>query len=457
MTEQFKDQGGAANMNPSALFRWLSSKFMTEMVSEKSLVKRRAKAEKLRLKNGLPHKVEYFHQVNDGYSHLAMQLLQPLIENYDIDLTCHLVQGPSGDNLPEPDLLLDLSRRDSQQIAPHYGLSFPSCDDKPGIELVSIAESILVNVGQDEFPAAAKAVGAALWAGDSLGLEQLVEQFGRCDDAETRDRVEEGTTRRHRLNHYSGAMFFYAGEWYWGVDRIYHLEKRLLALGAKKGPDEALLYPRPTIDWGDAKNDGSITLEFYPSLRSPYTSVIFQQTVSLAKNSGVKLLVRPVLPMVMRGVPATREKGLYIFRDAAREARALGLTWGSRIYDPIGNPVHRCYSLYPWARQKDREVELLDCFLKAAFSDGVNTNSDRGMRQVVENAGLLWNEAKQHIDGSDMLEELEANRLAMYEFGSWGVPSYRLLDQSGKTVLALWGQDRLWLFAREIKRLLNTP
>ena len=56
-----------------------------------------------------------------------------------------------------------------------------------------------------------------------------------------------------------------------------------------------------------------------------------------------------------------------------------------------------------------------------------------------------------------MLEELEANRLAMYEFGSWGVPSYRLLDQSGKTVLALWGQDRLWLFAREIKRLLNTP
>ena len=76
---------------------------------------------------------------------------------------------------------------------------------------------------------------------------------------------------------------------------------------------------------------------------------------------------------------------------------------------------------------------------------------------MVENAGLLWDEAKQHIDGSDMLQELEANRLAMYEFGSWGVPSYRLLDQSGKTVLALWGQDRLWLFAREIKRLLNAP
>ncbi len=55
-----------------------------------------------------------------------------------------------------------------------------------------------------------------------------------------------------------------------------------------------------------------------------------------------------------------------------------------------------------------------------------------------------------------MIEALKANRLAMYEFGSRGVPSYRLLDQSGKTVLALWGQDRLWLFAREIKRFLQS-
>ena len=43
----------------------------------------------------------------------------------------------------------------------------------------------------------------------------------------------------------------------------------------------------------------------------------------------------------------------------------------------------------------------------------------------------------------------------MYEFDSWGVPSYRLLDRSGATVRALWGQDRLWLVSREIQRLLG--
>ena len=55
----------------------------------------------------------------------------------------------------------------------------------------------------------------------------------------------------------------------------------------------------------------------------------------------------------------------------------------------------------------------------------------------------------------DWEDELEANRLAMYDFGSWGVPSFRLLDARGEAVLQLWGQDRLWLFARKIQRLLE--
>jgi len=43
----------------------------------------------------------------------------------------------------------------------------------------------------------------------------------------------------------------------------------------------------------------------------------------------------------------------------------------------------------------------------------------------------------------------------MYAAGLWGVPSFRLLDAQGASLLALWGQDRLWLFAREIQRQLQ--
>ena len=46
------------------------------------------------------------------------------------------------------------------------------------------------------------------------------------------------------------------------------------------------------------------------------------------------------------------------------------------------------------------------------------------------------------------------NKQAVYEAGLWGVPSMRLLDEKGDQLLALWGQDRLWLFAQEIQRQL---
>jgi 2-hydroxychromene-2-carboxylate isomerase len=157
--------------------------------------------------------------------------------------------------------------------------------------------------------------------------------------------------------------------------------------------------------------------------------------------------------MVMRGVPATREKGMYIFSDTVREAREAGVPYGN-FYDPIGEPVRRCYSMYPWACEQGRGTQLLSSFLRAAFVQGVNTNSDRGLKKVVENAGLNWAEAKKHI-GTDGWEELlENNRLAMYDAGLWGVPSFRLLDEQGNSILSLWGQDRLWLFSREIQRQL---
>jgi 2-hydroxychromene-2-carboxylate isomerase len=297
-------------------------------------------------------------------------------------------------------------------------------------------------------------VGEALWTGNRAALEELGRVHGMAEPDVAADRVADGNALREKLGHYSGAMFYYGGEWYWGVDRVYHLEERLVELGVGKVEPGGVLFPRPEIEFGPLRDDGRLTLEIYPSLRSPYTSLIFDHAVRLAEKTGVRMMIRPVLPMVMRGVPVTRQKGFYIFSDAAREARALGLEWGL-ISDPIGEPVRNVYSLYPWAVEQGRGTPLLRAFLHAAFFDGVNTNTPGGMQTVVENAGLPWSEARGIMGNSDWEGEFEANRLAMYKFGSWGVPSFRLLDEKGSEILGLWGQDRLWLFSREIQRLLR--
>ncbi len=92
--------------------------------------------------------------------------------------------------------------------------------------------------------------------------------------------------------------------------------------------------------------------------------------------------------------------------------------------------------------------------MQAAFAAGVNTNKQKGLRQVVEKTGLDWHEAKRHLSNPSWEQNLEVNRLAMYQSGLLGVPSFRVLNQQGEETLAVWGQDRLWLVAHEINRLI---
>ena len=90
--------------------------------------------------------------------------------------------------------------------------------------------------------------------------------------------------------------------------------------------------------------------------------------------------------------------------------------------------------------------------------DGQDTGSDEGIRRVVESAGLDFERAKAILDSGDWRREVEANRQTMYEeLGVWGVPSYRLRGPVGEPDLCVWGQDRLWLVAAEIRRRLALP
>jgi 2-hydroxychromene-2-carboxylate isomerase len=77
-------------------------------------------------------------------------------------------------------------------------------------------------------------------------------------------------------------------------------------------------------------------------------------------------------------------------------------------------------------------------FLRGVWSEGLDAGSDRGLRTIVERAGLSWLEAKKALMDDAWRGVAEENRVAMLELGLWGVPSFRV----GQT--AVWGQDRLW-------------
>ena len=179
------------------------------------------------------------------------------------------------------------------------------------------------------------------------------------------------------------------------------------------------------------------------------------RVLALPQRLPVDLVLRPVLPMVMRGLPVPREKQLYITLDTKREAEDAGVAFG-RVCDPVGRPVERCFSLYPWARERGRAAELLRCLHAGRLRRGRGHRQRRrpAPRGGARGARLGARRATQ-LDREGWRDELEANRKQLFALGLWGVPSFRLLGRPGEPDYSTWGQDRLWRVEQEIRRRLS--
>lgn len=434
------------------LVRSIRSTLMRRWADPARRDRRRIRAEQRRQRDGRPHTVLYFHQVDDPYSQLAVQALTRLLDRYDIQLIPKLVAAPTPIAIHDQALWDQWARRECAAIAPFYGLKFSTAATATPEQLDLARRVMLLDDTASTFATHGQQVSDALQQGDTTALESLYASLSLPDAAETARRLEENFKLRHRLGHYLGAMFHYEGEWYWGIDRLHYLEARLDALGTRR----AQAPPGPCLmrrDESPAHIDSSrrLQLEFFPSLRSPYTHLTYARVEALCARYPVDLVVRPVLPMMMRGVKADRRKGIYILQDTQREADRLGIAFGN-IWDPFGKPILRAYSLFPWARDQGRGLAYLSAYSQAVWAERVDAWSLTGLRHIVERAGLDWSQALKHLDNRDWEVEMEDNVQAMIAAGSWGVPTLRLPAQQGEAAFTVWGQDRLWLIEAELAR-----
>lgn len=409
---------------------------------------RRSRFEARRKRSDADHEVHYFHQVDDPYSALTAQMLATFARRYDIRLIPHLISPPQDWAAPDRARLAAYSLDDARAVAPAFGLRFEG-RTAPDPRAVRRAQSILCNAGTDQFAEAAVEVSDALWSGRRL--DRAAARFGEAGRATLDNALAAGDALRDEAGHYLGATFFYGGEWYWGVDRLDYLETRLADLGADREPGRRPLASRPGLRFAEANRPLPETppLELFLSLRSPYSGLVIDRAQALADHYGLPLVLKPLLPMVMRGLPVPRAKRLYIVRDCKREAERLDLPFG-RISDPVGTPVERGLAILTGARASGRDAPFAASFLKGVFAEGVDAGSDRGLSWLCARADIAWTEALTWMADDSWRAEVEANRIEMLDLSLWGVPSLRF----GAT--AVWGQDRLWLIEQAILETLNT-
>ena len=425
----------------SLLMPVISQKFL----SLERLEKLRARAERQRVALGDAHQLHYFHQVDDPYSALAAASLPELLARYDLHLNPHVV-GPAPDSAaPERDKLVAYSRRDAQFIAQHWGLSFQDSGKQPAPQLLQRATCQLVAaIREGRFTQVAGAISFHLWQHP----DRLADSHhAGVTPTEAEQHLAASNGLRQRLGHYLSATFFYAGEWYWGVDRLHHLERRLEALGARRHgtlkPSAGLMFPPRADLQRTAQVAHPKTLDFFVSLRSPYSAIVAPRVFALARRTGASVRIRFVLPMVMRGLPVPYSKRRYISLDAAREARSRDIPFG-RLNDPVGRPTERGLALIPFAEGSGRGEAYLLSFMRGVWAEGLDAGSDRGLRRIVERADLDWGQARAALADERWRKTAEDNRAELFSLGLWGVPSFRVGDT------AVWGQDRLWAVEDEL-------
>jgi 2-hydroxychromene-2-carboxylate isomerase len=436
--------------------RKLLSLYLTLIFTPQYRSIRRLIAEWKRKLTFKPHVISVFLQVDDPYSYLLSHYLPLIAAQYkNVELRYYLCQALRHEFMPAPDMLAEYAPMECKLLAKEFGVPFLDKGDAPVVEhRRDLLDFLADEQGEEDFEELFRKALSSYWRGDAEGIQRLLgrPQPSRPD---TNILISQNQQLLRKLGHYNTATMHYAGEWYWGVDRLHYLTSRLDALSLSRWPEpnadlasleQAKQLSLPAAVPGAAKE--LPPLEMFYSFRSPYSYLALKRTFDIADAFGLTLEVKPVLPMVMRGMAVPKPKLLYIAKDACREAERLGIPFG-KMFDPVGAGTERCIAAFYYAKSQGRERDFLLAVGKAIWSEGIDVATDEGMEHVAERSGLFWPELKGSMTLDDWRTTVEENRNAMTDAGVWGVPSFRIGE------VALWGQDRDWLLARMIEDMCH--
>lgn len=388
-------------MKPPDLRKYLAP-HIVGLLSSQAVHRARRKIFELRRRTARRgHEILFFHDLADPYSHLLAQVLPDLVAAYDVTLTRHLVPPPDPASTPQAALLAAHARLDAGRIAAFHGLDF--------------------------------------------NLESMEEERQRLSGEDLKKRLHEGSEQLARLGHYQGGMLFYAGEWYWGLDRLPYLEERLRFLGASRNSALPIHFRWPEqVGVGLAPCKSGQRLEMFFSFRSPYSYLALEKLPVFVESTGIDLRLRPVMPMITRGVPLSREKRRYIWFDSTREARRQGIAFG-KIADPLIEEGYKnALALFPLAEAQGKALEFSRAAMCAAFAEGRYLSDESVLRRLVIDLGMEWPQCREALGNEGWRAAAKENAVTLRKLGLWGVPSFRCGE------VCVWGQDRMWLLARLI-------
>lgn len=426
--------------------------YITRLVTSPGLRDlKRALSEKRRVRKQQPHLVTVYLRINDPYSYLLLQVLEQLADRYPLQYDFRTVLNLQPPMYPAPDLWEENAFLDGTYLSGLYDLRFPSTKPTTVAQRdARLTAQLLHWELQPGYLGNARALFDAYWLKGEAEVDKLLDSNIVSHVECYQHHLQANEQLLQSEGHYLSGMLHYGGEWYWGLDRLEHLEQRLNALGLGRGKASEVQFNLAHSNFCRqlSREDysgftGKQAIEIFWSLRSPYSYLGLVRARQLAAHYNVPLLVKPVLPMVMRRMQVPKAKRSYITLDVKREADKYGIDFGF-IADPLGKGVERCYALHDFAQAGNRGVEFLESYARGVWAEGIRSDTDPGLQQLVERVGLDWQEARSLLDDESWRVSVQDNLAQLYGHGLWGVPSFVYGE------LKVFGQDRVDCLERAI-------
>lgn len=412
---------------------------------------RRRRAEKRRLANQQEHRITVYLRLNDAHSYLLLQVLEPFAQRYPVSFDFRTVLNLQEDMYPAPTLWQSNAFADGTHLAQLYNLRFPNQPPQASAEnTMQLTAQLLHWELQPGYLENALQLFDAYWQGQNDSLAKIVDSNISAHKDCYRDHLQANEAQLKQQGHYLSGMLHYGGEWYWGINRLEHLEQRLNEMGLQQDQSSAIVFDKSHRDFcsqslkASRDEDGAAEVKgitMYWSMRSPYSYLALVRGRQLANHYQVPLEVKPVLPMVMRRMQVPKAKSGYILTDVKREADKYGLPFG-RIADPLGAGVERCYALFAYAQSCGLGLSFLQSCAQGVWSEGILSESDAGLQQLVERAGLDWGQARPLLKDDSWRLWAQDNLAELYGHDLWGVPSL-VYGQAVDSQIKVFGQDRL--------------
>jgi 2-hydroxychromene-2-carboxylate isomerase len=197
-------------------------------------------------------------------------------------------------------------------------------------------------------------------------------------------------------------------------------------------------------------------VDIYWSHQSPYCYFSLDRILKLIENDQVNVVLRLVLPGVLRNpeafYDASETEQRYFDIDTQRTSEFFGIPYGEAQPNPVefepGNlfraahsqpRIYQLYYLTAAANEMEMGWNFLNVITRLIW-DGKNRDWHKAstMKKAVESAGLDYKKLKLLAENHSQIydQEFADNHSILLEAGHWGVPTYVYNSEP------FFGQDR---------------